>query len=781
MRRREPNRQNWNFGHKANCQCPTCKEERRLRLHGEEERKADSVSCPECEGEGKVVQVGYVGVIRCPLCLGKGWLPKHFAEARARRLAEGQQRASRGKQPDSEYDALLRESRGYYARIKADREQSKSSEPLPPTPPTRQVWDEELGQMVNVQPARPKERRPDRHTRPENETSRRRPGRGPDARTEKRREHPLNRYTEPDASAAIQEIATYSRPRRGKKILVMAAVVAVLAVALGAIYLQNEQAQGQAQTPPPSVALPPDGAEASDSGQADAMVPTFTIIVDETIPPDEAYLSLASQSVSVDGVGLGHPPEYGYPEMLGTTEFQRALGECGGSLHIHSELSWHLQVTDSWVLLNEPFSPLRNETSSILWWLYGTDGALSASGSIDADCAVYVLHPASSPTPTPTPTLTRAPALTRTPEPTPVPTATPTPTPTATPTPVVSPSQMHIEEKLYMLELINARRESAGLGPVVLGDNIAAQVHAEASLEGCFSSHWGLDGLKPYMRYSLAGGYQANGENGLGSDYCIRASDGYRSIGSIKSEIREAMNSWMGSPGHRDNILDKWHKKVNIGLAWDRYNFKAIQHFEGDYVRYDQVPGIENGILALSGTTKNGAAFSGVRDLGVQIYYDAPPYKLTRGQVARTYCYDLGLPIAGLRYPPGGNSYYPTHTYTALHEPCPSPYEVPPDSAAPRSHGEANQFWLDAVRASLEYPDHSVVVRWITAMEWTASGESFSFRADLRDLLAMHGDGVYSLIVWGKIAGEDVPISEYSIFHDVTPPGVYSMASEDKR
>ena len=61
-----------------------------------------------------------------------------------------------------------------------------------------------------------------------------------------------------------------------------------------------------------------------------------------------------------------------------------------------------------------------------------------------------------------------------------------------------------------MLELINDERVSAGLNPVVLGDNAAAQLHAEASLENCFSSHWGIDGLKPYMRYSLAGGYQSN-------------------------------------------------------------------------------------------------------------------------------------------------------------------------------------------------------------------------------------------------------------------------------
>ena len=173
---------------------------------------------------------------------------------------------------------------------------------------------------------------------------------------------------------------------------------------------------------------------------------------------------------------------------------------------------------------------------------------------------------------------------------------------TPPPTPIPPPPLRHIEEKHHMLKLINNERVSAGLNPVVLGDNSAAQLHAEASLENCFSSHWGIDGLKPYMRYSLAGGFQSNGENGSGSDYCIQASDGYRANGSAEQEIRQAMEGWMDSPGHRDNILDPWHRKVNIGLAWDRYNFQVVQHFEGDYVEYDQLPNIENGVLRISGT-----------------------------------------------------------------------------------------------------------------------------------------------------------------------------------
>ena len=187
--------------------------------------------------------------------------------------------------------------------------------------------------------------------------------------------------------------------------------------------------------------------------------------------------------------------------------------------------------------------------------------------------------------------------------------------------------------------------------PLCLGNNNAAQLHADASLEHCFSSHWGIDGLKPYMRYSLAGGYQSNGENGLGSDYCITASDGYRAIGNVNTEIREAIEGWMDSPGHRRNVLDPWHKKVNVGVAWDRYNFNAIQHFEGDYVEFDQLPTIANGVLSMSGKVKNDVTFQEGRDLGVQIYYDQPPHTLTRGQVARTYCYDSRLLIASLREP----------------------------------------------------------------------------------------------------------------------------------
>ena len=51
-----------------------------------------------------------------------------------------------------------------------------------------------------------------------------------------------------------------------------------------------------------------------------------------------------------------------------------------------------------------------------------------------------------------------------------------------------------------MLTLINRDREANGLAPVILGTNTAAQSHAEEELANGYISHWGMDGMKPYMR-----------------------------------------------------------------------------------------------------------------------------------------------------------------------------------------------------------------------------------------------------------------------------------------
>ena len=319
-----------------------------------------------------------------------------------------------------------------------------------------------------------------------------------------------------------------------------------------------------------------------------------------------------------------------------------------------------------------------------------------------------------------------------------------------------------------MLELINIAREDAGVPPVALGDNDAAQLHAESALANCFASHWGIDGLKPYMRYSLAGGYQSNGENGRGANQCY--GDGYAPIESINDEIRSGMISWMGSPGHRDNILDKHHKKVNIGLAWDKHNIKAYQHFEGDYVHYADLPSIgADGILSLSGTTKNGAGFASVEDLGVHIYYDPPPHELTRGQLARTYAYCNGQWIASIVWPlTDGSFWVDDEEFSHTNATCLDPYHIPADvSAPPLLEGERNA-------TSIYEVTQTSTVRRLTASEWDVSNTAFSVTVDIRETLREHGEGVYTITVWGPIDGEGAVISVYSMFYGITAPDTYT-------
>ena len=135
-----------------------------------------------------------------------------------------------------------------------------------------------------------------------------------------------------------------------------------------------------------------------------------------------------------------------------------------------------------------------------------------------------------------------------------------------------NPVQRHQPLKELMLRLTNEERQKAGAPPVHLGTNPAAQLHAEAALRGCYSSHWDQWGLKPNHRYTLTGGTGSDAENVSGSDYCIRISDNYESLGPMAEEVAETVTGWMNSPGHRRSLLDPAHTTLNVGIAHDRYN-----------------------------------------------------------------------------------------------------------------------------------------------------------------------------------------------------------------
>ena len=310
--------------------------------------------------------------------------------------------------------------------------------------------------------------------------------------------------------------------------------------------------------------------------------------------------------------------------------------------------------------------------------------------------------------------------------------------------------------KQLMLDLINYERQNAGLDPVTLGNNTAAQAHADAMLQDCFSSHWGLDGLKPYMRYSLAGGYQRNLEQGIGPSYCS-----YSLFAAVElaDDVRDTMELLMDSPDHRDNILDPRQAKVNIGLAFDGRNVMTVLVYEYGYVSFDRPPAIRDGMLSFSGRT-DGVSFPSASDMQVVLLYDPPPQNLTVGQVARTDCYNSGYPIA---------VFIPSHLVSSYgdgldyaEERCPDPYDVSPDAVAPRSPGEATDINYNATQ-NMEQVE--VFVPFVPAVDWRAEGDEFEMTADMGPILEEHGAGVYEVAVYAFTDGDYVLISEHAVFY----------------
>jgi uncharacterized protein YkwD len=270
----------------------------------------------------------------------------------------------------------------------------------------------------------------------------------------------------------------------------------------------------------------------------------------------------------------------------------------------------------------------------------------------------------------------------------------------------------------YILGLINTDRKNEGLDPVELGDNPAAQAHAQDMLNNYYISHWGTDGLKPYMRYTQAGGFNYEQENDAYHGWHDPSDDpsiyAEKDIKSVLYDLEYAMMNYDGpSQGHRKNILNRLHKKVNLGIAYDSKRVALVQQFEGDYIEYARPPTLNGNILTLSGRLLEG------RFQSIQICYDEPPQTLSHDDLTNRMngSYSLGSQVG---------------------------YIVPP---LPRN-------WY-YIRLS---PKAVVAYQWKIG----SSGQ-FSFEADISRILS-RGKGVYTIVLVGNIKNESRYLTNYSIF-----------------
>lgn len=345
---------------------------------------------------------------------------------------------------------------------------------------------------------------------------------------------------------------------------------------------------------------------------------------------------------------------------------------------------------------------------------------------------------------------------------------------TIQPDPPARPMDSISDAKTYMLQLVSNEREKAGLMPVHLGNNPAAQFHAEAAIQYCYNSHWDRWGLKPSHRYSLSGGTGSARENISGHDVCTGPGDGYRPLYSLDAEIADSMAGLMTSRGHRENILSPAHTHLNAGLAYDRYNISVVQHFSAEYITYREKPTIDDsGTLHLTASSDE-ASFDIGNFASVQIFYDHPPKPLTRGQLYRTYSSCPGILAAYIvrprqSVPQGGTVEVEERNRTRR---CTNPYDIDPSTEVPQDPAKAQAEW-DTIKAkALDTKEIVEHVHKVAAKSLDRNASSIEVEADLSEVLDFHGPGIYTVVIRGRPdhMNKNATLSEQAIFWNTQPP-----------
>ena len=146
-----------------------------------------------------------------------------------------------------------------------------------------------------------------------------------------------------------------------------------------------------------------------------------------------------------------------------------------------------------------------------------------------------------------------------------------TPVPTATaPTPTPGPSEGQTgdlsQEEKQLLSLINAERAKSNLSPLVADAELmkVARTKADDMTKNNYFSHYSPTYGSPFdMMRQFGITFRAAAENIAGN-----------------STIGGAVNSWMKSEGHRNNIMNSNYNYTGIGISKsNKYGYVFVQMF----------------------------------------------------------------------------------------------------------------------------------------------------------------------------------------------------------
>lgn len=203
----------------------------------------------------------------------------------------------------------------------------------------------------------------------------------------------------------------------------------------------------------------------------------------------------------------------------------------------------------------------------------------------------------------------------------------------------------------FSLSLINNDRNSFGLGPVSLASIPSGQQHADSMLKYGYFSHWDVQGLKPYMRYSVLGGNGFVEENVA---YEFTSLPTILSVSSVERAITNLEHQMVYNDsaccqnGHRDNILNKFHNQVSIGIAYNSTDVFFVEDFITNYAGINLPVTQGSDTINFVGTTSQS-----LNPNSIQVFYDKTPSNLSVSTIESSYNgpYDQGTFIGGILPP----------------------------------------------------------------------------------------------------------------------------------
>lgn len=147
------------------------------------------------------------------------------------------------------------------------------------------------------------------------------------------------------------------------------------------------------------------------------------------------------------------------------------------------------------------------------------------------------------------------------------------------------------ELRANLLEMVNEERAVAKV-PALAMDELATRVatnHAAEMALHDFASHWSRDGLKPYHRYSFAGGTHATQENVSAADntWSNKLSDLKQDTSYLHLRLYQETPP---NDGHRQTILAPQHTHVGFGIAVEKLRLRLVELFVAKYVEVKDVP-----------------------------------------------------------------------------------------------------------------------------------------------------------------------------------------------